>query len=130
MKSLLVDKLSKMKSYRAKTAVSDIQIEEAENKLCLKFSQEYREYLQEVGCASIYGHEFTGICGSSRLNVVDVTIEERAYSNLIPNDFYVVEQSNIDGIVIWQKSSGEIYGSKPNQEPAYICNSILEYLND
>ncbi|MDR3313690.1 MAG: SMI1/KNR4 family protein [Oscillospiraceae bacterium] len=52
--------------------VTEQQIIEAEQKFGLKFFSDYREYLSEFGIVSFGGHEFTGICSSTRLNVVDV----------------------------------------------------------
>lgn len=54
----------------------------------------------EFGQFSIYGHEFTGITKILRLNVVEITIEERMKNRLIPINLYVIEQTNIDDIVI------------------------------
>jgi len=126
--SAFTDKLSNMKAFRSRTPASAEQIKEAENALGLKFAKEYKEYLSDFGCASIYGHEFTGICKSSRLNVVDVTISERANNPDVPNDWYVIEQANIDGIVIWQNQKGEIFQTQPYCDSIKIANSIVEYI--
>ena len=107
---------------------SEEQIESAEMKLELKFSDEYRFYLLAFGVASANGHDFTGICNSPRLNVVDVTLEERKYNPDVPPDYYVVEQANIDGIILWQSQSGKIYQTYPNQPPVQLCNSLFELL--
>ena len=87
----------------------------------LKFSDEYRKYLARYGVASANGHEFTGICASSRLNVVDVTISERINNPNIQMDYYVVEQANIDRIVIWQSQTGEIYQSAPKMKTIMVA---------
>lgn len=108
--------------------VPEEQINYAEAKLGLKFSGEYRSYLLAFGVASANGHEFTGICNSPRLNVVDVTLEERKYNSNVPPDYYVVEQANIDGIVLWQKASGEIFQTSPFQPPVPFCASLCELL--
>jgi hypothetical protein len=105
------------------------QIEQAEEALKLGFADEYRDYLAKFGVVSFGGHEFTGICTSSRLNVVDVTISERINNPTVPMDFYVVEQANIDGIVVWQSSTGEIYQTMPNMQPIKLCNSLCEYID-
>lgn len=104
------------------------QIEQAEKALSLKFADEYREYLTAFGVASIYGHEFTGICSSSRLNVVSVTISERINNSTASTNWYVVEQANIDGIVIWQSSTGEVWQTVPNKPPEKLCRSLCEYI--
>lgn len=101
----------------------------AEDILSLNFSKEYKKYLRTFGFATYEGHELTGICKAKRLNVIDVTLYERELSPDIPPTWYVIEQLNIDGIVIWQSSTGEIYQTAPNTEPLKICNSLLEYIN-
>ncbi len=107
---------------------SEEQVKSAEIKLGLGFSDEYRSYLLAFGVASANGHEFTGICGSPRLNVVDVTLEERRYNPNVPPDLYVVEEANIDGIVLWQSQAGKIYQTRPNQPPVPLCDSLSELL--
>jgi len=126
--SAFTDKLSNMKAFRSRTPASAEQIKEAENALGLKFAKEYKEYLSDFGCASIYGHEFTGICKAARLDVANVTIEQKSYDAGIPDDWYVIEETNIDGIVIWQNSKGVIYSKAPNSEPERIAKSFSDYI--
>lgn len=123
-----VEKLAKMPSFRKRKAASKEQIQNAEDSLALNFSKEYKEYLSEYGAASIFGHEFTGICNVERLDVVVVTQEELQNNQKVPNDLYVVEQVNIDGIVIWQSRTGAVYQSQPNKKPVKICNSLYQYI--
>ena len=118
-----------MKSFRAKKPASLNQIHAAEEELCLSFSKEYTDYLLVFGCATIYGHEFTGICTTPQLNVVSDTIEQKALNNAIPKNMYVLEDLRIDGIVIWQNSKGEIFQTAPYGSPQKICNSFAEYLD-
>ena len=110
------------------TKIDNNKIFIAEKELNLKFSDEYKEYLLNYGVASYCGHELTGLCDFQRLNVVNVTLEERNYNSLIPLEWYVVERANIDGIVIWQNVSGEIYLSRPYQEAVKIAESLEEYV--
>lgn len=124
------DKLALMPSFRKRKAASNEQIQTTEESLGLEFAKEYKEYLAEYGVASIYGHEFTGICGSERLNVVTVTQEEWGNNYRIPKELYVVEQTEVDGIVIWQSRSGLVYQSRPNMKPVKICDSLHEYIEN
>lgn len=103
------------------------EIKNAEQQLGIEFAPDYKCYLKEIGLACFDGHELTGICKSARLNVVDVTISQRelyheAYS------WYVVEETNIDGIVIWQDEIGEIYQTGPGCQSKKIFNSMREYI--
>lgn len=124
----IVKMLRSKPNFRAMSGASQEQIEQAEKTLTLRFAAEYREYLSEFGVASACGHELTGICASPRLNVVDVTISERVSNQKIPSNWYVVEQANIDGIIIWQSGTGEVYQTTPNAPPVFLCKSLFEYL--
>lgn len=103
-------------------------IQDAEQDLGLRFSQEYKEYVQEFGAASFQGHELTGICGVPYLNVVYVTITERKLMPRIEASWYVIEEAHIDGIVIWQNELGQVYQTSPASLPRKIANSLLEYI--
>ena len=115
--------------FVALKGTDDTSIKNAEVTLGLHFSDEYIVYLKAFGVASADGHEFTGICASPRLNVVDVTINESTNNPDVPNDWYVIEQANIDGIVIWQNSKGEVYQTQPCCESVKLANSIVEYIS-
>ena len=80
-----------------------------------------------IGNMSLPGHELTGVCGSKRLNVVPVTLEERS-NTTVPLDWYVLEQANIDGIVLWQDKSGAVYQTAPHIKPRKLCGSLAEYI--
>jgi len=110
------------------TGASAEQVSQAEKSLGVNFANEYREYLITFGAASANAHEFTGICQSPRLNVVDVTLSERKKNTLVPCDYYVIEQAGIDRIIIWQSSSGEIYTSTQGTALLKLCASLFEYL--
>jgi hypothetical protein len=114
--------------YKLSSATVE-QISNAEKSLNVKFAEEYKEYLAMFGAASASTHEFTGICQSSRLSVVDVTISERQRNSSVPLDLYVVEQTNFDRIVVWQSSTGEVYQTAPNMQSVKLCNSLCEYLD-
>ena len=123
--------VSAMKTYQDLFTDDGVQQEiiyEAAQRLGLAFSKEYVEYLSEFGIAAVNGHELTGLGCPSRTNVIDVTMEERQY-NSVPTDWYVVEQANIDGIVIWQSGDGIIYQTMPNQKPIKLCESLAEYIS-
>lgn len=126
--SKLTDKMKKMQSFRSRTSATKEQIANAEESLGLSFAKEYKEYLLEFGCASIYGHEFTGICKAARLDVVSVTTEQKNCFDGIPDDWYVIEETNIDGVVIWQNSCGKIYASAPKKLDEEIASSLADYL--
>lgn len=108
--------------------IDESVIRRNEQKLGIQFSNEYREYLENYGIAAANGHELTGICEIKRLNVADVTIYEKSKMASIPANCYVIEQTNIDGIVIWQSTSGEIFQTGPEKQTIKVCNSLQEYI--
>lgn len=116
------------KPFVSSGAVTEKQIKEAENRLGVKFSKDYKEYLSAFGTASYYGHELTGICmDDASINVVDVTLAERTCFTNIPDEWYVIEQTHMDGIVIWQDEKGCLYKATPKKIKK-ICDSLQEYV--
>lgn len=107
--------------------VDNSSIEAAEDALGISFSKEYRAYLEHYGIAAVNGHELTGICKSVRTNVVPVTQGAKLVCDA-EDDWYVIEQTNIDGVVIWQSSSGTIYRAAPNTKATKLCESMAEYI--
>lgn len=95
-------------------------IQDDEETLGLKFSQEYREDVQNFGAATFHGHELTDICNIPYLNVVDVTITDKKLMQRIEPSWYVIEETHIDGIVIWQDELGCVYQTSPSRMPGTI----------
>lgn len=114
--------------FTALKGAQEEQIATAEKELSLCFADDYRGYLQEYGLASANGHELTGICPSDRLNVVTVTKAARGQPHAAQSGWYVIEQANIDGIMIWQDAEGKVYQTQPGAQPVRITESLLEYL--
>lgn len=108
--------------------VSAEKIDEAEKALGLVFSSEYKEYLQEFGSVSCAGHELTGFSEDGNLNVVNATIKMRQENIFASNNMYVIEETHIDGIVIWQDSQGVIYQTGYKSSPEIICDSLADYI--
>ena len=104
------------------------EIIRAEEELGLKFADDYRSYVMQFGCMSIGSREFTGISQQENYCVVSVTSAQKHYNKNIPENWYVIEQLNIDGIVIWQSSEGKIYQTIPNSAPVKIADSLSEYI--
>lgn len=111
------------------SGVSEDSIAIAEKKLNLSFSNEYREYLRLYGVVAFDGHELTGIVDDPRVDVVAVTKAEKEQNKKIPADFYVIEETDVDEIVIWQARDGRLYASSPNGEVISIYDSLCDYIN-
>ena len=125
----IIEKMKVYPDFCKLGSVSEESIIEAETQLGVMFSDEYKTYISAFGTASMQGHEFTGICKSPRLNVVDVTQSERKDHPDISNDLYVIEQLNIDGIIIWQTQSGEVFQTARGGKPQVIAASLSAYLD-
>ena len=120
--------LSGKESFKSFGEADKKSVLSAEQKLLLRFSNEYVDYLSAFLFVIYDGHELTGLCKAKRLNVVDVTLAEREVNPNVPKDWYVIEQTHIDDIVIWQNAKGEIYQTAPNAKPIKICDSLAEYV--
>ena len=125
-----IDKIKSFPDYIGATGKSEQEITEAEKALGLSFAVDYRAYLEKVGLACFGGHEFTGLTKTARLNVVTVTKEQRNYCGKIAASWYVVEEANIDGIVIWQDSNGAVHQTMSNSKCRLIAKSLLEYISE
>jgi hypothetical protein len=126
MKSVITA-LKEKEAYISLTGASPEDIAAAETELNVKFAPDYREYVTEMGAASYYGHELTGVCKSKSLDVVKATISEREF-NEVPADWYVLEQTHMDGIVFWQAGDGKVFQTGIKQKPIKVCDSLLEYI--
>ena len=125
----IIEKMKAYPDFCMFGSVLEESITEAETQLGVKFSDEYKTYISTFGIASMRGHEFTGICKSPRLNVINVTQSERKDHPDIPNDFYVIEQLNIDDVIIWQTQSGEVFQTVRGGKPQVIAVSLSAYLD-
>lgn len=123
-----LEAIRNLPDFYGMSGVPNEEISIAEETLGVKFSKDYKIYLQNIGVMSANGHEVTGICNSKRLNVVHVTEEERKNHPQAQKEWYVIEQANIDGIVVWQNSIGEIYQTGPRVNCIKISNSLLDYM--
>lgn len=109
-------------------SVNSGRIAEAEQRLNLQFSPEYKSYVTEFGAVSFDGHELTGISDAPALDVVAITKEMRSFAN-VPDAWYVVENAQIDGIVFWQNNDGIIYRTMPCTKPQKVCNTLADYIS-
>jgi len=127
--SAIQKKLRSYSDFVAMKPASDTAIAEAEKELSVKFSGEYRDYLSVFGAAAANGHELTGVSASKRLSVVRVTKREWELNPQVPRSMYVIENTGIDGIIIWQDASGSVYKSVPHSSQKKLAASIADYLS-
>lgn len=107
---------------------SDIQITDAELQLRVNFAEEYKEYLNTFGAIMADGIELTGIANAEHRNVIIITKKERELNPKVPQTMYVIENTCMDGILIWQDTNGEVYKTQPEMNPIKIADSLAEYI--
>ena len=107
--------------------VSATDIKSAEDKLGVRFSSDFKDYLKTYGVVSFSSHEFMGLGGDNHLNVVKETLRERKNNSNFPDNCYVIENLGIDGRLILQDNTGKIY-ELSSSGVRKICNSLKEYI--
>lgn len=93
-----------------------------------RFSDEYREYLQAFGAIMADGIELSGIAKSEHRSVVSLTKKEWELNPKVPHTMYVIENTCVDGIVIWQDTTGVVYQTNPNSAPEKIADSLQDFI--
>lgn len=111
-------------------AATPMQITDAELQLRVSFSDEYKEYLSAFGAIMADGIELSGIAKSEHRSVVSLTKKEWELNPKVPHTMYVVENTCVDGIIIWQDTTGEVYQTYPNHTPKKIADSLQDYIVD
>ena len=128
MDNLFLKLIEQKEGFESATPATEENIAEAEKKLGLSFSQEYKDYLLKYGAISYHGHIFTGISPFPGVDVVAVTLEARQNNPQVPMAYYVIEEAHIDGLIIWQNDSGAVYRTVPGYAPSKMCGSLAEYI--
>ncbi len=103
-------------------------VEKIEEQLGVSFANDYKKIVSTYGFVCVDGHEITGITNAKRLNVYEVTIKEREKAVCDMAGMYVIEQTHIDNIVIWQSASGEVYQTIFGGNPEKIADCIMDYI--
>lgn len=124
----IVDLLRAQPAFISAKAPTAQEVTQAEQSLGVTFAADYRDYVAALGVASYEGHELTGVCPFPRLSVVSVTQQERTANPAIPSAWYVLEQTNIDDLVIWQGASGAVYQAMPGRAPEKISTTMAAYI--
>ena len=129
MKTITHEFLSSLRGFSFVGRPDDMSlVEKAEAELELSFSDDYKALATQYGAISYRGHNLSGISPYPGNDVVSLTKENRTYNSKVPMNLYVVEEAHIDGIVIWQDSSGRIYQTQPNTAPKLIFDCLYDYI--
>ena len=135
MKKTICEFLESYGKFSYYKPVSIEKIREAEEKLKLKFADEYVEYLLKYGNVSIEHIEYielTSVTEQLYDNVVNLTLQMRELpiAEMIPDDAYVVHDLCFDMIMAWQDSTGAIYFSDPYKGLEKVAGSLGEYVEN
>ena len=125
----IVEMLKNKKYFVCEKSVTLKEIENAQMMLGLTFAEDYRAYVQEYGSASYEGHELTGISKDLNLDVVTVTKKNLQSNPLIDMPLYVIEETHIDGIVIWQAPDKKVYQTEMRSKPVKIAENLVDYIH-
>lgn len=128
--SKIVDLINSLPDMLPLKPATEVQITDAELQLRVRFADEYKEYLKAFGAIMANGIELTGIAKAEYRNVVSITKQERELNSKVPNTMYVIENTGVDGIIIWQDSLGSVYRTMPDIEPEMIAASLYEYITN
>lgn len=120
-----INSLSDLLSLKSATVQ---QITDAELQLKLIFADEYKKYLGTFGSIMADGIELSGIAKAEYRNVISLTKKAWELNPKVPHSMYVVENTGVDGIIIWQDKNGKIFETRPNAEPKQIADSLSEYI--
>lgn len=108
-------------------SVSSELIVNAENKLGISIAPEYKEVLKKYGSLCVKGEEFLGI-DCDNYDLVKATNEARKNDKNFPLDMYVIENTAIDGILIVQNFTSELFSYQPNGKLQNVATCLDEYL--
>lgn len=128
MSNLILETIKNLPGLLPLKPATDKQITDAEIQLRVSFAEDYRIYLKEFGAILADGIELTGIAKSEHRNVVLLTRKERKLNSNVPNTMYVIENTCIDGIIIWQDTQGNVYKTQMDSKPEKIAGSLTEYI--
>ena len=124
----IVDLINSLPDMLPLKPATETQISDAELQLRVQFSDEYSDYLAAFGAIMADGIELTGITKAEYRNVVSVTKKERELNPNVPNTMYVIENTGVDGIIVWQDSTGTVYQTTPDSKPIEIAASLEKYI--
>jgi hypothetical protein len=123
----IIKTIESFKRKRFTGSISTDLIHNAENELGLNLSKEYKDVLQKYGSLCIKGEEFLGI-DNDNYDIVKATKDARINDSNFPLDAYVIENTAIEGILIIQKDTCELFTYQPNGQLQPLSDTLEEYL--
>lgn len=107
--------------------VSDEEITAAEQQLGMKFPKTYRAILKEFGSLEIGSDEIFGLGVEGYLNVVETTIEERELAKGELDNYIVIQNLGIEGILIVVDENDNVYEYKTG-DFKNLLSTTAEYI--
>ena len=127
---IIVQTINSLPNLLTLKSAARTEITDAELQLRVNFAEEYKEYLSAFGAILADGIELSGITKAEHRNVVLMTKQEWELNSNVPHSMYVIENTRVDGIIVWQDASGTIYKTSPDLPPKQIAKSLNEYLQE
>lgn len=124
----IVDLINSLPDMLPLKPATEVQITDAELQLGVRFADEYKEYLKVFGAIIADGIELSGIAKSEHRSVAALTKKEWELNPKVPHTMYVIENTCVDGIVIWQDTTGVVYETNPNSAPIRIADSLQDFI--
>ena len=118
--------INDLKDVKTSTGIPYTEMTDAENELGVRFNKEFIDVVYEYGNVKSKDFELLGLGNEN--NVVEATFNEWALNNKVPHDMYVIENTMVEDVVVWQDNEGMIYESYPNCTPIKISDSLASYL--
>lgn len=104
----IIDKI-KQSNVDTLNGVSDSEIQQAEEKLNIKFPETFKAVLKEFGIISNGADEFQGLGVEGHLNIVETTLEERKLAEGNLDNYAVLQNLGIEGILIVVDENDRVY---------------------
>ncbi|RLL43929.1 hypothetical protein D8M04_13580 [Oceanobacillus piezotolerans] len=89
-------------------------VEQAESKLSFTMPIDYKELLLNYGAISVGSHEIAALGVNGYLNVVELTLKERALAKNQLDNYIVIENLATEGLLIVLDEEGQVYEYENN----------------
>lgn len=126
--SIILDTISKIRHKNNVGKCSLESVKQAEEKLNLKFAEEYIDLITNFGTLVTDYLNLTSTIEDIEHDVVELTTKYRNYYNNFPKDMYVIFDVNVDGLVILQDATGKIYDIDETCELMNSYDSLNEFI--
>lgn len=114
--------------FRGIGECSEAEIQDAEEKLGMRFPQEYRNFLKQYKAGVLNGCEIMGINTMKYLDTVANTLFSRMNDDKFPQDCFVLENIGVEGALTISNSAGQIFTYCAGNKQL-LCHSLSEFFD-